>query len=91
MLRLVNFHSPSVRKKLSLSFMISAGVRLVFMTKSVTAWAGGRGGREVEEFRNLLEVSYSSPFPTRVCLGNGKVSCAARVSQPMREKLKRTL
>lgn len=50
------------------------------MTRSVTAWAGGRGGREVEEFRNFLEVSYSSPFPTqqRVCAdreGEGFMHC----------------
>lgn len=80
MLTLVNFHSPSVRIKLLLSLTTSAGVRLVFMTKSVTAWAGGRGGREVEEFRNLLEVSYSSPFPTQVRMyadrkGEGFMHC----------------
>lgn len=74
--------------------MISAGVRLVFMTKSVTAWAGGRGEREVEGFRNLLEVSYSFPFPTQLRVyaeRKGEGSCTARVSQPVREKLKRSL
>lgn len=51
------------------------------MTKSVTARAGGRRGREVEEWRSFLEVSYSSPFPAqlRVCAdgkGEGFMHCS---------------